>query len=427
MENKLICPDERDGLHLHLYNTEKFKTISVMLTIRAPLRKQCMTSRVLLSQILNGGSMNYPTRKKIQHKLDEMYGAELSWDTHKKGEEHCIFFKMEISADQFLNDGNSLLQSSLLLLHEIIYNPLLEDGAFRPQIVEREKQLLKQRIDSMFNEKILYAHVRLIEEMYQDEDYAIPPLGSKELIDSLHEVSVFQVYEDMLRNDRFDLFIVGAFDEKAVRLMVKDIFCEVYNIKPTNKITHDDSGVDAVKVIHDHLDVQQGTLLMGYRTFTTIQDEHYEAARVANAIFGRFPTSRLFSSIREKQGLAYYAQSQMESNKGLLVAMAGIEFDHYDRVIELIREQEYAMKNGHFTEVEVEQGKSLLINMLLEAHDSPAGIMDIFIQAVDSGSSIEIQDHIQRISNVTKEDIICAVNKWELDTIYFLNRKESTI
>lgn len=371
--------------------------------------------------------MNYPTRKKIQHKLDEMYGAELSWDTHKKGEEHCIFFKMEISADQFLNDGNSLLQSSLLLLHEIIYNPLLEDGAFRPQIVEREKQLLKQRIDSMFNEKILYAHVRLIEEMYQDEDYAIPPLGSKELIDSLHEVSVFQVYEDMLRNDRFDLFIVGAFDEKAVRLMVKDIFCEVYNIKPTNKITHDDSGVDAVKVIHDHLDVQQGTLLMGYRTFTTIQDEHYEAARVANAIFGRFPTSRLFSSIREKQGLAYYAQSQMESNKGLLVAMAGIEFDHYDRVIELIREQEYAMKNGHFTEVEVEQGKSLLINMLLEAHDSPAGIMDIFIQAVDSGSSIEIQDHIQRISNVTKEDIICAVNKWELDTIYFLNRKESTI
>lgn len=424
MGNKQISSDERDDLYLHLYNTEKFKTISVMLTMRAPLEKQCITSRALIPQILNGGSLKYPTRKQIQHKLDEMYGAELSWDTHKKGEDHCIFLKMEISADKYLNDANSLLESSLLLLHEIIYNPLLEGGAFHPLIVEREKQLLKQRIDSMFNEKLFYAHVRLVEEMFQGEAYAIPALGRKEEIDFLNAVSVFQVYEEMLRNDRFDLFIVGAFEERDVRLMVEDIFCEQYNNKPINKISPDNSRADGVKVIHDYLDVQQGTLLLGYRMFTTIQDEHYEAARVANAVFGRFPTSRLFSSIREKESLAYYAHSQIESNKGLLVAMAGIEFEHYDRVIELIIEQENTIKNGDFTEAEVERGKSLLINLLLEAHDSPAGIMDIFIQAVDSGSPIEIQEHIKKISKVTKEDVVCATNKWELDTIYFLNRRE---
>lgn len=424
MENITINSDKGDSLKLHLYNTDKFKTISLMLTMRAPLDKQSITSRALIPQILTGGSMKYPTRKQLQQKLDEMYGAELSWDTYKKGEDHCISLKMEIPAEQFLNDSDYLLQSSLLLLHEMIYNPLIEDGAFHPQIVEREKQFLKQRMDSMFNDKVLYAHVRLVEEMFEDEAYASPPYGRREEINSLHAQSVFQVYNDMLRNDRFDLFIVGAFNERDVRVMVNEVFCEKYNNISLNRNSSIRSKVDAVKVVQDHLEVKQGTLLLGYRMSTTIQDEHYEAARVANAVFGRFPSSKLFRAIREREGLAYYAHSQIESSKGLLVAMAGIDFEHYERVIELMRDQEYAMKKGDFTEAEVEQGKALLINLLLEAHDSPEGIMDIFIQAVDSGFSAAIQDHIKRISSVTKEDVVYAVNEWELDTIYFLNRKE---
>lgn len=66
----------------------------------------------------------------------------------------------------------------------------------------------------------------------------------------------------------------------------------------------------------------------------------------------------------------------------------------------------------------------MLINQLLEAHDSPLGIMDIVIQSVESGLSNEINDQITRISMVSKSDVIYAANKWELDTVYFLNREE---
>jgi predicted Zn-dependent peptidase len=171
------------------------------------------------------------------------------------------------------------------------------------------------------------------------------------------------------------------------------------------------------------MDVKQGKLLLGYRTFSTIQDEDYEATRVANAIFGRFPSSKLFVNLREKESLAYFALSQIESNKGLLTTMTGIDFDNYERAIEIMRKQEYAMKEGDFTEAEVEQGKAMLINLFLEAYDTPLGIMDISIQAVDSGLSNKINNQIKRIRMVSKSDVIRAANKWELDTIYFLNRK----
>ncbi|WCF10622.1 hypothetical protein NDS46_12585 [Paenibacillus thiaminolyticus] len=104
--------------------------------------------------------------------------------------------------------------------------------------------------------------------------------------------------------------------------------------------------------------------------------------------------------------------------------MAGIDFDNYECAVEIIREQEYAMKEGNFTEDKVEQGKAMLINLLLEAYDTPLGIIDISMEAVDSGFSSNIVDQINRINRVSKSDVIRAANKWELDTIYFLNRKE---
>ncbi|OPG94440.1 peptidase M16 [Chryseobacterium mucoviscidosis] len=424
MEDIHISSKELNGLQLHLYNTNKFKTTSIMLTMKAPLREDLVTARALIPHILIGGSTYYPDRKLIQQKLDGMYGATLFLDVQKKGEDHNIVFRMEIPSDKFLNDSASLLKSSLDLLHEIVYCPFLENGTFHSLIVEQEKRALKQRIDSIFNEKMLYANVRLLEEMFKGEPYQNPAFGKKEDIDSLDAASIYQVYKDLLQNDRFDLFIVGAFNENEVKLMVQDIFCEKHNNKMMRRFSLDETGVKNVKVIQDRMDVQQGTLLLGYRIFSTIQDEDYEAARVANAIFGRFPSSKLFMNIREKESLAYFAHSQIESNKGLLLTMAGIDFDHYERVVKIIREQECAMKEGDFTEDEVEQGKVMLINLLQEAYDSPLGIMDIFIQSVDSGLSYEINDQIKKISKVSKDDVICAANKWELDTIYFLNREE---
>ncbi|MGM0867603.1 MAG: EF-P 5-aminopentanol modification-associated protein YfmF [Bacillota bacterium] len=424
MEDIHINSSVQNGLHLHLGNTEKFKTISIMLTMRVPLQEDLITVRALIPHILVGGSTNYPNRRLIKQKLDEMYGATLSSDVQKKGEYHIITFKMEIPAYQYLNVSNSLLKESLELLHEIVYNPKLENGVFDSSIVEQEKLNLKQRLASMYNEKLLYANIRLIEEMFKGEPYQHPAIGREKDIAFVNTLFIYQVYEELLKNARFDLFIVGAFKRNEVELMVKDVFSEQHNNKSIKTILTDRTVINGVKVIQDKMDVKQGKLLLGYRTFSTIKDVDYEATRVANAIFGRFPSSKLFMNVREKESLAYFVHSQIESNKGLLLILAGIDFDNFNRTVEIIRKQEYAMKEGDFTEADVEQGKAMLINLLLEAHDSPLGIMDISIQAVDSGLSNNINDLIKRISMVSKKDVVRSVNRWVLDTIYFLDRKE---
>ncbi|MGG3840829.1 pitrilysin family protein [Paenibacillus thiaminolyticus] len=424
LDEVAIRSSEQNGLHLHLCSTDKFKTMNIMLTMKSPLQKDLITARALIPHILNGGSKNYPNHKRIKQKLDEMYGATLFPNVQKEGDNHTISFRMEIPAAQYLNVTNTFMKSAFDLLHDIVYSPVLENGVFNSTIVEQEKRSLKQRFASMYSEKMLYASVRLIEEMFEGEPYQLSAYGIEEDIDSLNDASIYQIYKDLLQNDRFDLYIVGAFNEDEVTLMVHDVFSEEHKGKPVNTISPARKDRNGIKIIQDKQDVNQGKLLLGYRTYSTIQDEDFEATRLANAIFGRFPSSKLFMNVREKKSLAYFAQSQLESNKGLLLTMAGIDFDNYERAVEIIREQEYAMKEGNFTEDEVEQGKAMLINLLLEAYDVPLGIMEISIEAVERGFSSNLVDQINRINRVTKSELIRAANKWELDTIYFLNRKD---
>jgi predicted Zn-dependent peptidase len=420
-----IKSSNQNGLQVHLCNTEKFKTINIMLTMKIPLKMEFTTARALIPQILVNGSKNYPNRRLIKQRLDEMFGATLFTDVQKKGDNHYISFRMEVPGDQYLNISNSLLEKSLHFLHEIVYKPALENGAFYNSIVEKEKRFLAQRIYSMYNDKIIYANDRLIEEMFKNDPYGLSALGRIEEIPSLNAAFIYSVYKELLQNASLDLFIVGAFNVKEVQQMIVKIFSEEYNNKPTKKIHLDVKNVSDVRVIQEKLDVEQGQLLLGYRTFTTIQDDDYEAILVANALFGRFPSSKLFVNLREKKSLAYFILSRIEINKGLLITMAGIDFKNYDYAVQVIREQEYAIKEGHFTDAEVEHAKAMLINLLLESLDNPLGIMDITIQSIDRGSSNNITDQIKRISMITKSDVIRVANKWVLDTIYFLDKKES--
>lgn len=102
------------------------------------------------------------------------------------------------------------------------------------------------------------------------------------------------------------------------------------------------------------------------------------------------------------------------------MVMSGIEFDKYDRAVEIIQEQEKAMKKGDFSEAEVEQAKGMLLKQALEALDAPRGIAELSYHEIVANHRKSIQERIENIKTVTKEDVVRAVSKWELDTIYFL-------
>ncbi|MGX1264578.1 putative Zn-dependent peptidase [Rossellomorea marisflavi] len=163
---------------------------------------------------------------------------------------------------------------------------------------------------------------------------------------------------------------------------------------------------------------------IGYRTHTQYGDEDYFALQVFNGIFGGFSHSKLFINVREKASLAYYAASRLESHKGLLMVMSGIESKNYDQAVGIIDEQLQAMKAGEFTSDELEQTKAVMRNQMLETIDTPRGLVEVLYQNAFAGMDIGLNDWLSKIDAATKDEVVKAANKVELDTIYFLTGTE---
>ncbi|MFP7232303.1 pitrilysin family protein [Bacillus subtilis] len=411
------------GLTAHIVETEKFKTVSLIFKMLAPLTKDQVTKRALLPHVLLRGTKSYPKTAELRSYLDELYGTSVSADLSKKGERHVITFRLEIPNEKYLKDQTPLLEKGLQLLAEIVFSPALEGGAFQPQYVAQEKRTLKQRIQAVYDDKMRYSNLRLIQEMCKNEPYALHVNGEIDDVDAITADQLYDTYKAAIQKDQLDLYVVGDVDSNQVQEAIDKYFQTEERILGTTEHNHAEQKAQPKEVI-DEEDVKQGKLNIGYRTGITYTDQDYPALQVFNGLFGGFSHSKLFINVREKASLAYYAASRIESFKGLLMVMSGIEVKNYEQAVSIIAEQFQAMKNGDFSEQDIAQTKAVIRNQVLETIDTAYGLSEFLYQQAAAQVDIPIEDFLANIEKVTKEDIVKAGEKIQLDTTYFLKGTE---
>ncbi len=411
------------GLTLHTIKTDKFKTNTIVLRMKAPLQEEYVTQRALLPYVLQSETSSYPSTTSLRSYLDELYGAALYVDLAKKGENHIITFFVEIANEIFLKDQTPLLDKAISLLQEMVLSPVTENGAFKGAIVEKEKRSLKQRIQAVNDDKMRYSNLRLVEEMCKGEPYHLHVNGRIEDIERISAESLYSYYQKVIAEDEIDLYIIGNIEPEKVKETVSSAFVFTDRSKRSHTETKSKQG-EKVNEVFEKQDVKQGKLNIGFRTNTTYNDPDYDALQVFNGIFGGFSHSKLFINVREKESLAYYAASRVESHKGLLMVMSGIDDANYDRAVTIIKEQMQAMIDGDFTDEVIAQTKAVIRNQLLETIDTSRGIAEVLYHNVVSPKSRKIEDWISGIEAVTREEVVDVAKKIELDTIYFLTGLE---
>lgn len=410
------------GYKVHIVKTDKYKTNTIIWKMKAPLKKEEVTLRALLPYVLQSSSEEFPTTGKLRTYLDELYGASFYVDLAKKGEFHIISFTIEIANEKFLSDSTPLLKKAIEFLAGLLMKPNTVDGAFHKETVENEKRSLKQRIQSVYDDKMRYSNSRLIQEMCKEEPYSLHVNGEMGEVDSITSEGLYQYFQQALKQDEIALYIIGdvngedIIDPVHAQLQLVDRSPQL--IDSTNYKPKTD-----VHEVTEEQDIKQGKLNIGYRTNIKYGDVDYYALQVFNGIFGGFSHSKLFLNVREKASLAYYVTSRLESHKGLMMVMSGIDNKNFDQAIRIINEQMDAMKQGNFSEEEIEQTKAMIKNQLLETIDTSRGMVELLYHNVVSKKDISIDEWMEKMDLVTKEDIIAVANKINIDTIYFLTGK----
>lgn len=413
---------EKSGYSLHIIPTDKYKTNTLIWKMKAPLQQETVTYRALLAQLLQASTKKYPTTTALRSYLDDLYGATFHVDVSKKGEYHIITFTIEVANEKFLSDSTPLLQKAVDLLREIVLQPNVTDRSFDPDIVAKEKRNLKQRLQSIYDDKMRYASVRLIEEMCKGEPYALYVHGEQDEVDTITPESLYDYYVQAIEEDALDLYVVGNINAEEIerfadKLSFKD---RVPKVVSFNQVDHSEQ----VKEIVEKQDLKQGKLNIGCRTNIRYGDEKYFPLQLFNGIFGGFPHSKLFTNVREKANLAYYVTSRIESHKGLLMIMSGIDGKNYEQAVSIIKEQMKLMRTGQFTDLDMEQTRAVIKNQFLETIDTARGLVELLYHNVVSEQQITLDDWLQGVKQATREEVIEVAKQISLDTVYFLTGEE---
>jgi predicted Zn-dependent peptidase len=413
-----------EGVNLYVGKTDQFKTTVIYAYFHTPLATDWVTPNALLPLVLSRGSADYPTMADLQRHLDELYGATFGIDINRRGEVHSIIFRMEVPNERHIPGAKGLLEEGIKTLASLTTRPLVEGDGFQKEIFEQEKANLQSFIEGLINEKRRYALHRCTAAMCEGEAFALNRLGRVEDLPNITPQSLFSHYQRVLREAPVNIFVVGDVDETKVKAWV-----EQYLKLPAGSRKMPETRVKRepgrpVKEVQDQLDVNQGVLAIGFRTGITVKDEDYFALLVANGVLGAFSHSKLFQEVREKNSLAYFAYSNVETVKGVGYMYAGIEFEHKEKCQEIMLAQLKAVQEGQITDEELETTKRQLINDILTSADSPSVLADLAVDQVFSGRDLPVEERAARYQAVTKEQVAAAAKRFAVDTIYFLNRQE---
>lgn len=414
-----------EGVEGLFVKNERFNTTSISFNFYLPLQKETAASYALLPFVLTTCGEKYPDFSVLNYRLERLYGAQLDAVAEKLGDYQLLKLRMSVINDKYTFESESLIKRACDMLLSLIFEPKAENGAFCADDLAREKRKAIEHVKGEMSEKRVYAKNRLIEEMYKGSCYGVPKCGTVEDIEAITETSLYEMWQKMLATAYIRVQVIGAAVPQGLFEEITRRFenTERYNITDCTK-SQPTAAADKPRTVTERQAIQQGKLVMGFSSDTVGDDDNTMPLMVMTDIFGGGPYSRLFDNVREKMSLCYYCSATSSRVKGLITVESGVEEQNAEKAENAILEQLEIMKKGEFTDFEFSSSIKSLRDSLNSYNDSQP-LLDLWyaLKAVNK-NLYSPEDIAEKISAVTRDEIIAAANGVKLHTVYKLLPKE---
>lgn len=414
--------DFKEGIKLHTIKTDKFKTNLISIFLTTKISRDNVTKNALIPSVLKRGTKSTPSQEQISKELEDMYGASFDCGLDKTGDNQVLKFYIETINDNYLPTQNeNILQKSLEKILEIVFNPYTQNNAFCRDYIMQEKNNLKNIIQGKIDNKARYALDRCIEEMYKNEPFGLYKYGYVEDLDKIDENNLYDYYKQLINNCKIDIFVSGNVDTEFIKTLEKNENLKKLNSRKPEYEAHKivPKNADKEKIIEESMDVTQGKLVIGLDINIKDEKEKY-IVLLYNSILGGSATSKMFQNIREKENLAYVANSVYFRHKNNIFINCGIEIENFQKALKLTKQQIEDMKNGNFTDEEIENSKKGIIATINGIDDEQDTVISYYFGQELAKTKVSLEEYKKIIEKISKEEIINIAKQVSIDTIYFL-------
>ena len=406
----------KDAYNLHFIYTNRFKKTRIKINFKEKLDEEKIVYRNMLSLVLMEATKKFNSRRLLEIECENLYDIDVGSGTNILGNYNILSFYTAFINEKYTEP--KMTEKSLEFFLDFIFNPDIKDNKFNEDTFNVAKNKLHIDIEKFGDNPGRLADYNFRKLVAPNTPASIRAVGELKDLDSVTRSNLYEYYKYLINNDLIDIFVIGNINVlKLEKLLDKYFKNKSIRENSSHILVHKDKTALVTK--KDTKNINQSILYMGGKVFDLTDFERWYVLPIYNEILGGGPASKLFSEVREKNSLCYYATSYFMGVSSIEVITSSIDSKNYDKVVELINIEIDKMKKGEFTLEDIK--KAIISNtaFLEEMEDSPDSIMRMYQNY--EYLHLDLKDRrIKLFNKVTKEDIVRVASKIEIDTIYLL-------
>jgi predicted Zn-dependent peptidase len=284
---------------------------------------------------------------------------------------------------------------------------MLEHSKFDPEEIEREKGVIVEEMNMYFDTPRDYISGVYHQLLYDDTPLGWDIVGRKETVRAATRETFIDYTGKWYRAPRMVVGIAGNFPD-AVRDELEQLLGSVEGGDPGGPpsiMPAVDGSGPAVKVHSKKSD--QAHICVGVPSYPLDHPDRY-ALQIVGTVLGAGMSSRLFTEVRERRGLAYYvfATNHSYTDTGSLYAQAGVDINRIDEAVETIARELRKIAAEPVPEDELDKAKNVTKGRFVLQTESPHGmIMFGLRREVLEGHTPEPEEVLAGVDAVTVDDV----------------------
>lgn len=287
-----------------------------------------------------------------------------------------------------------------------IVSDLFLNAKIAQEEIDREKGAVLQELNMY--EDMPPRHINDLWErhLYGDHPLGWEIIGTKDNLHRFKRADFMKYLERGYVAENVVVGVAGKVDPKVVLAAIKKQFAKVRTgKKPTFKTTKDKQSKPEIFIQKKKTD--QTHLLIGVRAYPKTHPDRYALAVLATVLGGGM-SSRLWSAVRERRGLAYRVTTDVEMypDVGYLATQSGVEHKNLEQTITVILDEYRKMANEKVSAEEMKKAKDHIKGQMALAFEGSDDIVEYLVtQETLLGKIVLPKEKAKEIDKVTADDV----------------------
>jgi predicted Zn-dependent peptidase len=250
---------------------------------------------------------------------------------------------------------------------------LLRHSRFDATDIDRERQIIIEEINMSLDSPRQRVAMLIDELLWPGQPLGRDIAGSKETVTALTRQQMLDFFSNLYLPNNTVVAVAGDIKQKQVQ----DAISQALGDWKPNKVSAgfpNEGDQEAARLNIEFRDTEQAHLCLGVPGLSFFHPDRY-AVDLLSIILGEGMSSRLFTEIREQQGLAYDIHSYVDhfADSGAVVIYAGVDPSQVDSALRSIIDQVSKLKE-QITEAELNKAKEIVKGRLLLSLESSRNV-----------------------------------------------------